>query len=225
MSRAPRSRVISTLLGGLLLLAATVYPSSAGVHESSKFLDARLPMSRLDYRLTRLQDRWNDRFVDYPHAKTAERYPLIAEAATEIYLSHDGHSDAIDVVCHVRDSSGFASFAAEEREQFLVDIVQAIPEWLGAVAVADGDAFAHEPILDRRTFRVSLLIGTKAQQRFDSLTSRLPLSGRLGVDLAGQAGYADGRYAYSTDSYLNVSYDGTSWSRGSGDGKFVVRED
>ena len=216
-----------TLLGFLfvVLYLAVADTSLARLDQDSRFVDAHDPLSELEYNLFQLEERWNRVFGHEPDLTTYEGYPLLARAGIWISIIHNHHSDVLEVGALVTDVEGFAQMSKSEREQLLLDIVSTLPMWYGpALFIVDGE-YSTETLLRAEFFRVSLMLGAETPDGGASLTKSVPLPWRLGADMDGQAGYADGRFVYSNDSYLYASLTEDGWRRGAGQSGYSTRHE
>jgi hypothetical protein len=222
--RGLRAIAVSSTLVVILQLCIT--EARCEIYGHSRFRDAREPLSQLDYKLLTLEERWNDAFAEDPDpdAYDHDDYALIARAGIRLLILYNDLADVIEISALVSDWPGFAAMSEAERQQLLVDIVNALPRWYGSMVIIKEGRSTYEPVPSARHFRVALDVGLPAPGTERHFADTVPLPWRDGSEMSGQAGYAEGRFAYSTGSYLLVSLSSSGWRPAPGEAEYLVRE-
>jgi len=210
----------------VVVLQLCVTEARGEIYGHSRFGDAREPLSQLDYKLITLEERWNEAFAEDPDpdAYDHDDYSLIARAGIWLQVRYNDLADVIEISALVSDRPGFAAMSEAERQQLLVDIVNALPRWYGSMVIIKGGTSSYEPVPSARYFRVSLGVGSPAPGTERHFADTVPLPWFDGREMSGQAGYAEGRFAYSTGSYLLVSLSSSGWRPAPGEAEYLVRE-
>ncbi len=217
--------IMACALLAVILQLSSVDTARCLVNERSRFYDAHVPLSVLDFEVIRLEELWNRLFGNDPDPSAYDSDPLLARAGIWIQIIYNDLADVLEVSALVTDCQGFARMSVVEREQLLVDIVDTLPIWYGpSLFIVEGKC-STETFLRTEFFRVSLAIDVPPLDGTGLLTYTVPLPWFDGRDMKGQAGYADGRFVYSNSSYLQVSLTEDGWKPASGGMKYVVREE